>query len=217
MDWRGRRQKPQCRGPAGQPIARWRRAPGGVLLLLRFCRWMLRTSRRIVLVWAYWSFLAHAYWYRPCFRSVIVARKTLRVPRRRFTPQEQELGPNLFGVVLADTEDTWNAIFWGLGGALQERAGGAVLQRWHRHAHCHSAVGPVYCPWHNQAVILDLGWVVFFFFFFFFRDLKQQLAHRICPAPMWIAHEVRASRYRNLMCFSQKDVPLVRQKSPQDQ
>jgi predicted metalloprotease len=83
-------------------------------------------------------------------------------PSREFTAQEQELA-DFVAVVLADTEDTWKALFQAQGGAYQEPT--LVLFSGRVNSACgtaSSAVGPFYCPG-DQQLYIDLS---------FFHDLK---------------------------------------------
>lgn len=84
--------------------------------------------------------------------------------------------------VLADTEDTWNAIFRQVGDTYREP--GLVLFTQAVQSACgtaNSAVGPFYCPL-DQKVYIDLS---------FYRDLQQQLnAPGDFAQAYVIAHEV---------------------------
>jgi len=83
---------------------------------------------------------------------------------REFTQQEQQLA-DFVSVVLADTEDTWNAIFAEQGAAYREPT--LVLFSGRVNSACGmatSAVGPFYCPG-DQQVYIDLA---------FFHDLKAR-------------------------------------------
>lgn len=80
------------------------------------------------------------------------------------TPQEKELG-DFVSFVLADTEDTWNAVFRGQGRTYAEPT--LVLFDDRVKSACglaSSAVGPFYCPG-DQKLYIDLV---------FFQDLKQR-------------------------------------------
>tara|TARA_R110002051_G_scaffold95821_2_gene165904 strand:+ start:66222 stop:67010 length:789 start_codon:yes stop_codon:yes gene_type:complete len=120
--------------------------------------------------------------------------QTTTQPTREFTPQEQALA-EFVAVVLADTEDTWNAIFTASGQRYQEPR--LVLFSNRVNSACgtaSSAVGPFYCPADNQ-VYLDLV---------FFQDLKSQLGAPGDFAQAYvIAHEV-GHHVQNLMGISQK-------------
>jgi predicted metalloprotease len=81
---------------------------------------------------------------------------------QQFSQQEQELA-DFVSVVLADTEDTWNAIFSEQGANYREPT--LVLFSGRVNSACgmaSAAVGPFYCPG-DQHVYLDLS---------FFHDLK---------------------------------------------
>ncbi|MBE9544134.1 MAG: neutral zinc metallopeptidase [Proteobacteria bacterium] len=80
------------------------------------------------------------------------------------TPAEKEMG-EFVSVVLADTEDTWKAIFREQGGVYQEPT--LVLFTGRVNSACgmaSAAVGPFYCPG-DQQLYVDLS---------FFQDLSQR-------------------------------------------
>jgi hypothetical protein len=80
------------------------------------------------------------------------------------TPAEKEMG-DFVSVVLADTEDTWKAIFRKQGGVYQEPT--LVLFTGRVNSACgmaSAAVGPFYCPG-DQQLYVDLS---------FFQDLSQR-------------------------------------------
>ena len=83
---------------------------------------------------------------------------------RELTAAEKEMG-DFVAAVLADTEDTWQAIFRKQGGSYREPT--LVLFTGRVNSACgmaSSAVGPFYCPG-DQKLYLDLS---------FFQDLKQR-------------------------------------------
>lgn len=83
---------------------------------------------------------------------------------RELTPAEKEMG-DFVAAVLADTEDTWQAIFRKQGGTYREPT--LVLFSGRVNSACGmatSAVGPFYCPG-DQKLYLDLS---------FFQDLKER-------------------------------------------
>lgn len=100
---------------------------------------------------------------------------------RELTEEEQEL-TDFVSVVLADTEETWNAIFAQTGETYREPT--LVLFADRVRSACgtaSAAVGPFYCPADNQ-VYLDLS---------FFRDLDRQLGAPGDFAQAYVvAHEV---------------------------
>jgi predicted metalloprotease len=97
------------------------------------------------------------------------------------SPEEERL-VEFVKVVLADTEDTWHAVFRQQGGSYREPR--LVLFSGAVDSACgtaQSAMGPFYCP-ADQKVYLDLG---------FFRDLKERLGAPGDFAQAYvIAHEV---------------------------
>lgn len=83
---------------------------------------------------------------------------------RELTPAEKEMS-DFAAVVLADTEETWQAIFQRQGGNYREPT--LVLFTGRVNSACglaSSAVGPFYCP-ADQKLYLDLS---------FFQDLRQR-------------------------------------------
>lgn len=103
------------------------------------------------------------------------------IPAGEISAAEQELA-DFSSVVLADTEDTWNALFAAMGETYQEPT--LVLYSGAVQSACgfaRSAVGPFYCPG-DRKVYLDLS---------FFEDLRARhgvqgdFAHAYV-----IAHEV---------------------------
>jgi uncharacterized protein len=119
MDWRGRRQSRNVEDRRGQPM-RAGGGAGGVLLLLRFLPMMLRSKvGRIVLVLGVLVFLGARLLGIDLLQVGDGGAPTASRSAQEFTPQEQELA-EFVGVVLADTEDTWNAIFAASGQRYQE-------------------------------------------------------------------------------------------------
>jgi len=110
------------------------------------------------------------------------------------TPAEQELA-DFVSVVLADTEDTWHAIFSAAGQQYEEP--GLVLFSGAVQSACGSAsaaMGPFYCP-ADRKVYIDLD---------FFNDLKQRHGAPGDFAQAYvIAHEV-GHHVQNLLGTSRK-------------
>ena len=109
-------------------------------------------------------------------------------------PAEEELR-DFVSVVLADTEDTWHALFRHMGGTYQEPTlvlfSGAVQSAC---GFAQAAVGPFYCP-ADQKVYIDLG---------FYQDLKNHFRAPGDFAQAYvIAHEV-GHHVQNLLGLSQK-------------
>lgn len=195
MDWRGRRQSRNVDDRRGQSV----RGTGGGLLLLRFLPMMLRSKiGRVVLVLGVVVFFGARMLGVDLLQVVDggpqVASQSTHQSTRQFSSQEQELA-EFVSVVLADTEDTWNAIFDASGQRYQEPR--LVLFSDRVNSACgtaSSAVGPFYCPADNQ-VYLDLA---------FFRDLKLQLGAPGDFAQAYVvAHEV-GHHVQNLLGISQK-------------
>jgi len=97
------------------------------------------------------------------------------------SPEEKELG-EFVSVVLADTEDTWHAIFQQAGGEYREPKlvlfSGAVESAC---GYAQSATGPFYCP-ADEKVYIDLS---------FFEDLQNRFGAPGDFAQAYvIAHEI---------------------------
>ena len=117
--------------------------------------------------------------------------------------EENELA-DFVSVVLADTEDTWHALFKEEGGRYQEPR--LVLFTDAVNSACgfaQAAVGPFYCPGDNK-IYIDLG---------FFRDLRSRFGAPGDFAQAYVvAHEV-AHHVQNLLGISGKVQELRRQVS----
>ncbi|MBK8507986.1 MAG: neutral zinc metallopeptidase [Candidatus Competibacter sp.] len=116
---------------------------------------------------------------------------------------EQDEKSRFVSVVLADTEDTWRALFNQLGGTYREPK--LVLFSGVAQSACgyaQSAVGPFYCP-ADQKVYIDLV---------FFQDLQNRFrAPGEFAQAYVIAHEV-GHHVQNLMGISEK-VQAARERS----
>lgn len=194
MDWRGRRQSSNLEDRRGQAVQGGAGA-GGVVMLLRLLPMLLRSKMgRVVLVLGVVVFFGARLLGLDLLQLVDGGPQTASRSTPQFTAQEQELA-EFVGVVLADTEDAWNAIFAASGQRYQEPR--LVLFSNRVSSACgtaSSAVGPFYCPADKQ-VYLDLA---------FFRDLKSQLGAPGDFAQAYvIAHEV-GHHVQNLMGISQK-------------
>lgn len=122
------------------------------------------------------------------------------------TPQEQELA-DFVSVVLADTEDTWQAIFTDGGASYLEPK--LVLFSGQARSACgfaQAAMGPFYCPG-DQKVYIDLS---------FYQDLKNKLGAPGDFAQAYvIAHEV-GHHVQNLLGITDKIHQARRQLSDVD-
>jgi hypothetical protein len=111
---------------------------------------------------------------------------------RKPTPEEDQLA-DFVSVVLADTEDTWNAIFQGSGKNYQEP--NLVMFSGSVQSACgmaSAAMGPFYCP-ADKKVYIDLA---------FFNDLRQRHGAPGDFAQAYvIAHEV-GHHVQNLLGIS---------------
>ena len=126
------------------------------------------------------------------------------------SPEEQELG-EFVSVVLADTEDTWHAIFQQAGSEYREPKlvlfSGAVESAC---GYAQAAVGPFYCP-RDQKLYIDLS---------FYRYLRQRynapgdfaqayvIAHEIghhVQALLGVSDKVQSMQNR----ISEEELPLV--------
>ncbi|MBU3070823.1 zinc metallopeptidase [Aestuariicella sp. G3-2] len=184
MRWKGRRQSSNVEDRRGESSGYSAAGSGaGVAMLFRFIPRMLgsKTGRMILIVGV----------------VVIIGSRFLGIDllplllgggspaitqsSREPTPEEQQLS-QFVAVVLADTEDTWNAIFRAQGKQYQEPSlilfSGSVNSACGRAS---AAVGPFYCP-ADQQVYLDLS---------FFQDLKNRYRAPGDFAQAYvIAHEV---------------------------
>jgi len=124
-------------------------------------------------------------------------------PTRELSAQEQELA-DFVSVVLADTEDTWHAIFRQQGKAYREPT--LVLFTGRVNSACGmatAAVGPFYCPG-DQQLYIDLS---------FFHDLKARHGAPGDFAQAYvIAHEV-GHHVQTLLGISQQVQSIGRGKS----
>jgi len=122
------------------------------------------------------------------------------------SPEENRLA-EFVSVVLADTEDTWKAIFHGMGQTYQEPK--LVLFSESVESACglaSAAVGPFYCPM-DQKVYIDLS---------FYSDLKQKFGAPGDFAQAYvIAHEV-GHHVQNLLGIAEK-VHSLRQRSSESE
>lgn len=112
----------------------------------------------------------------------------------QLSPADDE-SSRFVSVVLADTEDTWRALFQQRGGAYQEPKlvlfSGAVQSAC---GYAQAAVGPFYCP-ADQKVYIDLG---------FFQELKSRFQAPGDFAQAYvIAHEI-GHHVQNLLGISDK-------------
>ena len=122
------------------------------------------------------------------------------------TAAENELA-DFVSVVLADTEDTWDALFRSAGGTYQQPRlvlfSGAVESAC---GFAQAAMGPFYCPADRQ-VYIDLS---------FYRDLKTKMGAPGDFAQAYvIAHEV-GHHVQNLLGISDKVHQMRRQVSQND-
>jgi predicted metalloprotease len=125
-----------------------------------------------------------------------------------YSPSPEEIRLAEFvSVVLADTEDTWKAIFHGTGQAYQEPK--LVLFSESVESACglaSAAVGPFYCPM-DQKVYIDLS---------FYSDLRQKFGAPGDFAQAYvIAHEV-GHHVQNLLGIAEK-VHSLRQRSSESE
>lgn len=182
MRWRGKRQSSNVEDRRGQ-TPQYGAAGAGGLMLLRLLPNMLRskTGRIILVVGVVVIFGARFLGIDLLPMLMGTGSPTVVQSSREMTEQEQAL-TKFVSVVLADTEDTWNAAFADMGGRYREPT--LVLFSGGVNSACgmaSSAVGPFYCPG-DQQVYLDLA---------FFRDLKDRYGAPGDFAQAYvIAHEV---------------------------
>ncbi len=116
-------------------------------------------------------------------------------PQRQEAPRPgADEGAQFVSVVLADTEDTWNALFSAAGARYQPPK--LVLYTDHVQSACgfsSAATGPFYCP-PDKKVYIDLG---------FFRQLRQFGASGDFAQAYVVSHEI-AHHVQNLLGTSQQ-------------
>ena len=176
MDWRGRRQSRNIEDRRGQTMQA--STGGGLMLLMRLLPWLLRSrTGRLVLGVGVVVFIGA----RMAGIDLLQLGGPMPQEPARFSAEEQQLA-EFVSVVLADTEETWQAQFSKLGKRYEEPV--LVLFSQRVSSACgsaSSAVGPFYCPADRQ-VYLDLS---------FFHDLDKQLGAPGDFAQAYVvAHEV---------------------------
>ena len=177
MDWRGRRQSRNIEDRRGQPL-HGSGGGAGLFLLLRILPWLLRSKAgRVVLALGVVAFVGA----RMLGIDLLQFTTAPTQQNASFSAEEQQLA-EFVSVVLADTEQTWQAIFAESGKQYEEPV--LVLFSQRVASACgsaSSAVGPFYCP-ADRKVYLDLS---------FFRDLDRQLGAPGDFAQAYVvAHEV---------------------------
>ncbi|MGB5453110.1 MAG: neutral zinc metallopeptidase [Sedimenticolaceae bacterium] len=172
MRWKGRRQSSNIedrRSSSAGGLGSLGQGGGGLLRLLPAVFRMLGMKGTIVVVLALG---AYSYFSGGGLGGLLGGLEGAGVQTSQTAPkgkveqtaQEKEL-VDFVGVVLADTEETWNAVFEAQGQSYREPR--LVLYRGAVNSACglgQAAMGPFYCPG-DQKVYLDLG---------FFDDLKQR-------------------------------------------
>lgn len=161
MRWEGRRQSSNVEDRRGEMMSS---AGGGgaAMLLLRLLPWLLRSkSGRVVLVLG-----ALGYFGARLLGVDLLSlgQSGVSSQRQALSPEQQQLA-EFSSVVLADTEDTWHAIFAANGQQYREPT--LVLFSGRVRSACggaSAAMGPFYCP-ADQKLYLDLS---------FFHDLQQR-------------------------------------------
>ncbi|NLF18113.1 MAG: zinc metallopeptidase [Lentisphaerae bacterium] len=134
------------------------------------------------------------------------AQPTTAQPAQPLSAEEQEL-TEFVSVILADTEDVWNALFQQMGKTYREPKlvifSGAVQSAC---GFAESATGPFYCSG-DDAVYIDLR---------FFQDMQKQLeAHGDFAWAYVIAHEV-GHHVQNLLGTMQTMQSLQRGRSQEE-
>lgn len=177
MDWRGRRQSRNVEDRRGQPL-QGSGGGAGVLLLLRVLPWLLRSKAgRVLLALGVVAFIGA----RLLGIDLLQFTGAPGQQTAGFSAEEQQMA-EFVSVVLADTEQTWQAIFAESGRQYEEPV--LVLFSQRVASACglaSSAVGPFYCP-ADRKLYLDLS---------FFRDLDRQLGAPGDFARAYVvAHEV---------------------------
>jgi predicted metalloprotease len=164
MRWKGRRQSRNVEDRRGQRVGN--RSAGAASGLLSFLPMLIKTKTgRTMLVIGVVLFFG-ARMLGVDLLPLLTGGTASNTPAQPYemSPQEKELG-EFTAFVLADTEDTWNAILAEQGGRYIEPT--LILFTDRVNSACgmaSSAVGPFYCPGDEQLYI-DLS---------FFQDLKQR-------------------------------------------
>jgi predicted metalloprotease len=164
MRWKGRRQSDNIEDRRGQSPAYGAAAASPALLRLLPALVRSKTGRTVLIVGLLVIFGGRMLGIDVL--GLFLGGGAAVSPQRSAAPSpaEQELA-EFVAVVLADTEDTWHAIFRQQGGVYKEPT--LVLFSGRVHSACgmaSAAVGPFYCPG-DQQVYIDLS---------FFNDLKQR-------------------------------------------
>lgn len=183
MQWKGRRQSSNVEDRRGQRASGFS-AAGAAPVILRFLPALLKTkSGRTILVVGVIALVGSRMLGIDLLPMLLGggAPSVATAPAQELNPRQQELA-QFVSVVLADTEDTWNAIFSARGSRYQEPV--LVLFTGRVQSACgaaSSAVGPFYCPG-DRKLYIDLS---------FFDDLarRHQAPGDFAQAYV-VAHEV---------------------------
>jgi len=162
MRWKGGRKSSNVEDRRGQVAS----GGGGASGLMNFIPFLIRsrTGRTVLLIGIVVIVGSRLLGIDLLPLLVGGGESTVNNQPRELSPAEIEMS-DFAAVVLADTEDTWNAIFQGQGGTYREPT--LVLFSGRVNSACglaSAAVGPFYCP-ADQKLYLDLS---------FFQDLKQR-------------------------------------------
>ena len=138
--------------------------------------------------------------------SVILQDEPAGASSQRAASPEDDRLADFSSAVLADTEDTWSALFRQLGGEYREPT--MVLYSGAAQSACgfaQAAVGPFYCPG-DEKLYLELG---------FFRDMARRLnAPGDFAQAYVIAHEV-GHHVQRLLGLTERVAQAQRQASPE--
>ncbi len=189
MDWKGGRRSENVDDQRNNSMAA---SAGGGALLLRFIPFLLRTKiGRIILIVGGLGYIGAR------FLGIDVMQLSGGAPQQtseKTNPQDAEL-VDFVSVVLADTEDTWKALFQKSGKVYEEPI--LVLFKNRVNSACgmaQSAMGPFYCPGDNKLYI-DLA---------FYQEMKNKMGAPGDFAQAYvIAHEV-GHHVQNLLGISQQ-------------
>ncbi|ALM51897.1 neutral zinc metallopeptidase [Halomonas huangheensis] len=192
MRWQGRRRSQNVEDRRGQQPQAASAGGGAIMLLLRFLPMLLRSKLgRIVLVVGVVAFIGAR---MMGIDLLSLGQQGGTIQRDSLNAEQQEM-VDFVSVVLADTEDTWQATFESLGQTYQEPT--LVLFSGMVQSACgtaSSAAGPFYCP-ADQQLYLDLS---------FFQQLQQRHGAPGDFAQAYvIAHEV-GHHVQNLLGISQR-------------
>ena len=163
MRWRGNRQSSNVEDRRGQSAGY--SSAGAAPVILRFLPALIKTKvGRVILVVGVIAVFGSKMLGVDLFPLLLGGAAPPSGQSQELSAQQQEMA-EFVSVVLGDTEDSWHAIFRGLGKQYREPT--LVLFTGRVNSACgmaSAAVGPFYCPG-DQQLYIDLS---------FFEDLKNR-------------------------------------------